>query len=71
MSEDIDAVRFVALTQGLRAALKRVATARLTEGQRARWQRRLAAITEAAHRDLPSAQAQLDRYEQDWSREIG
>lgn len=67
----VDAVRFVALTEGLRAALARVAAARLTAGQRARWHRRLAAITDAAHADLTTAQAQLDRYDEDWRREIG
>jgi len=66
----IDAVRFVALTEGLRSALSRVASARLTAGQRARWQRRLAAITDAARTDLAKAQAQLERYDEDWRREV-
>lgn len=66
----IDATRFVALSEGLRAAYSRVQDAKLTAGQRVRWQRRLVAITDAAHVDIEVAQSQLDRYETDWRREV-
>ncbi len=67
----IDAVRFVALSEGLRDAFDRVASAKLTADQRARWQRRLLAITTAAQADVPKAQDQLQRYDADWAREVG
>jgi hypothetical protein len=67
----IDAVRFVTLTQGLRAAFSRVGDAQLTARQRLRWQQRLLSITDAAHGDLAAAQTQLDRYDEDWRREVG
>lgn len=66
----IDAVRFVALTEGLHAAFARVAAAKLETRQRERWHRRLAAISDTARRDLGGAQAELDRYHEDWSREV-
>jgi len=67
----IDAVAFVTLSEGLRDAFARLGSHELTEDQRGRWQRRLLAITNAAQRDLPRAQAQLDRYDADWTREVG
>lgn len=67
----IDAVAFVAFSEGLRAAFARLGSVKLTEDQRGRWQRRLLAIADAAQRDLPGAQAQLDRYAAQWAREVG
>lgn len=64
----IDAHEFVALSRGLRAALTRIAAADLSSGQRARWQHRLAAITDAARRDVATAADQLARFEADWTR---
>jgi hypothetical protein len=69
-SDTIDAVRFVALTEGLRDAFARVASARLEGQQRDRWHRRLGAITDTARRNLAGAQAQLDRFDEDWAREV-
>jgi hypothetical protein len=66
----IDALVFVALTQGLRVAFIQVAEAKLTDGQRGRWQRRLVAINEAARADLPAASEQLARFERDWGRAV-
>lgn len=70
-SADIDARRFVALSQGLRTAFSRLDTVLLLEQERSRWQRRLVGITETARRDLPRAQTELARYEDDWHRQIG
>jgi len=67
----LDAFAFVTLSEGLRGAFDRVGSADLTEHQRGHWHRRLLAITNAAKRDLPRAQAQLDRYGIDWAREVG
>jgi hypothetical protein len=67
----IDAHVFVALTQGLHSAFTKVAEAKLNEGQRGRWQRRLVAISEAARADLPAASEQLARFERDWGRTLG
>lgn len=66
----VDAVRFVALSEGLRAAYSRVQEAPLTAGKRARWQQRLANITDTARLDLEDAHAQLERYDEDWRREV-
>lgn len=71
VATSIDAVAFVTLSEGLRHAFTRVGSADLTDDQRGRWQRRLLSITNAAQRDLPRAQAQLDRYDADWTREVG
>jgi hypothetical protein len=64
----IDAHAFVDLSRGLRDALARVVAADLPSGQRARWQHRLAAITDAARRDVATATDQLARFEADWAR---
>lgn len=69
--ESIDARAFVTLSEGLREAFDRLGASDVTEDQRGRWQRRLLAITDAAKRDLPEAQAQMDRYRSDWAREVG
>jgi hypothetical protein len=66
----IDVHVFVALTQGLHVAFSQVSEAKLTEGRRSRWQRRLVAISEAARVDLPAASEQLARFERDWGRAV-
>jgi hypothetical protein len=67
----LDAVRFVHFSESLRAALQRMTAAPLTTGRRSRWRHRLVAITDHAQHDLEGAQAQLDRYNQDWDKELG
>jgi uncharacterized NAD(P)/FAD-binding protein YdhS len=68
---DIDAVRFVALSEGLRDAFRRLSSPSLQAQERSRWQRRLVGITEVAKRNLPEAQVQLARYDEDWRRRSG
>ena len=66
----VDAVRFAAVSEGLRDAFVQLGNTTLAPYQRSRWQRRLIAITDAARRDLPRAQAQLEHYREDWRRQV-
>lgn len=58
----VDADRFLSLTQRLREVHERVAQARVSAEQKARWQRRLLAITDAATRNLDRGEQQLTRF---------
>ncbi len=58
----VDADRLLSLTQRLREVHERVAQARVSAEQKARWQRRLVAITEAATPNLDRAEQQLIRF---------
>jgi len=68
--ESLDLHQFVELSRGLREALAAVAAAELPAGQRARWQHRLAAITDVARRDVGTAADELARFERDWTRRM-
>lgn len=71
LAGQVDAARFLAVSDGLKQAFARLAGADLPVDAKGRWQRRLIAITNAAKRDLPRAQEQLVRFDQDWRREVG
>jgi hypothetical protein len=63
----VDATAFLRLSDGLRIAFAEVAGAKLNGDERARWQRRLIAVTTVAKRDLDDALEMLERFERDWS----
>lgn len=66
----VDADDFLAFTERLRAAHHRVDEAKVSDERRARWQRRLLAITDAARADLDRAEEQLGRFEADLDRRL-
>ncbi len=66
----VDADRFMRVSEGLKQALADLGRAQLTDSQRARWQRRLLAITNAAKEDLAAAERRLEAYQADFSRQV-
>ncbi|HEX2029022.1 MAG TPA: hypothetical protein VHF25_13585 [Nitriliruptorales bacterium] len=66
----LDAERFLALTDGLRELHERVESARVSAEQKARWQRRIVAITNAAKEDLDRADEQLRRFSGELDRQL-
>ncbi|HWH31345.1 MAG TPA: hypothetical protein VNU01_01595 [Egibacteraceae bacterium] len=63
----VDAVAFMRVSDGLRAAFAELGATKLRADEAARWHRRLIAISNVAKRDLPGALEQLERFEHDWS----
>lgn len=66
----VDAKRLLSLAQRLRETHERVEHARVSPDQKARWQRRLIAITDAAKRDLERADDQLTRFVAELDRHL-
>ena len=65
----VDAELFLAVSVRLKTAFGSLRDAQLPPARRARWQSRLLAITDAAKEDLQRAARELDRYEDDFTRE--
>jgi hypothetical protein len=65
-----DEERSARLSAGLKEAFTRLAAAPLDPDERARWQRRLIAVTNAAKRDLTRAEESLARFDHDWNAEV-
>ncbi len=66
----VDAELFLRLNACLKEGYERIARARVSAERKARWQRRLIAITDAARRDLRSAQEQYDRFARELDRAL-
>ncbi|MFP5310720.1 MAG: hypothetical protein ACLGIR_14210 [Actinomycetes bacterium] len=64
----LDASAVLALAARLRGLHAAVDTARVTDDQRRRWQRRLGAIAEAGGSDLTRAEELLDRFTSELAR---
>jgi len=67
----VDAERFLRVSDGLREAFGRLTGADVDDASRARWQRRLIAITNAAKHDLATAERRLAAYHADWEHQVG
>lgn len=67
----VDADRLLELTERLHEAHARIDDSSLPPEHRSRWQRRLIAITETAHRDLERAELQLLRFDHELDRHLG
>lgn len=66
----VDADRFLALTQRLRAARDRIEVAKVPASRRSTWHERLIAIADDAQVDLTSAEAHLERFEAELDRHL-
>lgn len=66
----LDAERFLALNDSLRALHERVEGAKASAEQKARWQRRIVAITNAAKEDLDRADEKLRRFTGELDRQL-
>lgn len=66
----VDADRFLVLTDRLREVRERLEAAKVSTEQKARWHRRLIAITNAAKEDLARADDQLTRFTADLDRQL-
>lgn len=66
----LDAEGFLAFTTRLRSLHERVEAASISDEQRRRWHRRLAAISGTGAQDLERAAAQLTRFEAEVERSL-
>jgi len=67
----MDATAFLAFNTRLKDLRNRVDSANVSAEQRARWQRKLIAVSDAGTRDLGRASAQLSRFEAEVDRSLG
>lgn len=66
----VDADRFLTLADQLRELHARIEDAKVSSEQRARWQRRIISITNAAKTDLSRADDQLVRFTAELDRQL-
>lgn len=66
----VDADRFLMLADRLRELHARIEDAKVSSEQRARWQRRIISITNAAKTDLARADDQLVRFTAELDRHL-
>lgn len=66
----VDADRFLTVAEQLRELHARVEEAKVSSEQKARWQRRIIAITNAAKTDLSRADDQLVRFTAELDRHL-
>jgi phytoene/squalene synthetase len=67
----MDATAFLAFNTRLKDLRDRVDAAKVSGEQRARWQRKLIAVSDAGARDLDRATTQLSRFEAEVDRSLG
>lgn len=67
----LDAEAFLQFTERLKGLRERVEGANVSSQQRARWQRKLIAVSDVGTRDLERATVQLNRFEVEVERSLG
>lgn len=67
----LDAEAFLEFTRRLKGLRERVEDANISSEQRARWQRKLIAVSDVGARDLERATGQLTRFEAEVERSLG
>lgn len=67
----VDAERFLALTERLREAYRRMDGSSLPDHRRSSWSRRMTGIAQTARENLEQAERQLERLEAEMQRHLG